>query len=574
MQYPKIARVTFASSRRLLLAEAIAAALLLSACGGGGQGHLGDTTAEASIDEATADGALLESPPMSDDSVVEAGVTAPASADDILGDAEREQAATLNCSANYARPKVAAFDMARDMTATRQSLLAKFGFAVVNVPYSASASATNTFTAGIKSRNPNTKIAQFIPFNHIRNNAPSGDYHSGLAQELNARDWWLHYASNSMVTWTSGATYAVNMTSWAPPNAAGQRYPQFKAQYDYQGYFSGTTGIDYAFSADTWARPRVDADWRRNKTTQLRTDSTIGSATRAGYAAYWSGLRSRQAGIKIMAGLDNSNDLSAYEFKGKADGAYLDGMIGKSWSLEAQQGWAAMMSRYRAVSNNTTGDRAVVFHVYGTSPTDYKTMRYGVASALMDRGYFAYIPSTGSTVPAWYDEYSAPLGAAIDAPPSAAASNGIYMRRFENGLVLVNPRSVSASINVGSGYKRLSGTQDPSVNNGQTQSTVTLPARSGLIMVKTTTSCSSPIPAGSAALSWNASTATVKGYRVYYGRTSGSYDQSRGSGVLVTNPSYTISGLTSGYRYYFAVTAIGTDGRESSYSNEVSKAIQ
>ena len=134
-------------------------------------------------------------------------------------------------------------------------------------------------------------------------------------------------------------------------------------------------------------------------------------------------------------------------------------------------------------------------------------------------------------------------------------------------------RTVSASIDVGSGYKRLSGTQDPTVNNGQTQSTVTLPARSGLIMVRTSTSCTS-VSAGSAALNWTPPSAAVKGYRVYYGRASRDYDQPRGSGMFVTSAAYAVSGLSAGSTYYFAVTSVATDGRESAYSGEVSKTIR
>ena len=56
---------------------------------------------------------------------------------------------------------------------------------------------------------------------------------------------------------------------------------------------------------------------------------------------------------------------------------------------------------------NTRADKKVVFVAYGASPTDYSTLRYGLASALMDNGLFMFIPASGSQVPAWYDEYSA-----------------------------------------------------------------------------------------------------------------------------------------------------------------------
>lgn len=69
-------------------------------------------------------------------------------------------------------------------------------------------------------------------------------------------------------------------------------------------------------------------------------------------------------------------------------------------------------------------------------------------------------------------------------------------------------------------------------------------------------------------LAWNASsTATVTGYRLYYGTASGNY----GSHSDVGNQlSYTVGGLTAGANYYFAVKAYNAAGTESDFSNEVS----
>lgn len=76
-------------------------------------------------------------------------------------------------------------------------------------------------------------------------------------------------------------------------------------------------------------------------------------------------------------------------------------------------------------------------------------------------------------------------------------------------------------------------------------------------------------------LSWDANVESdVVGYRVYYGTSPGSYQQVRGAGVAVTSGTgYTVTGLTSGVRYYFAVTAFDGSGNESGYSREVSKDI-
>jgi hypothetical protein len=87
----------------------------------------------------------------------------------------------------------------------------------------------------------------------------------------------------------------------------------------------------------------------------------------------------------------------------------------------------------------------------------------------------------------------------------------------------------------------------------------------------------SPTPApaatGSALLSWNAPTGSVSGYRVYYGTSSGSYDQPKGNGLFVTNTTTTVPNLDSGTTYYFAVTAVTAGGEESTYSSEATKAV-
>jgi len=80
---------------------------------------------------------------------------------------------------------------------------------------------------------------------------------------------------------------------------------------------------------------------------------------------------------------------------------------------------------------------------------------------------------------------------------------------------------------------------------------------------------------GRAILEWDAvADPRLSGYRIYYGLSSGKYIQPFGQGITIGNSSsFTLSGLTSGTRYYFAVTAIDDAGSESGYSNEVFKDI-
>jgi len=80
--------------------------------------------------------------------------------------------------------------------------------------------------------------------------------------------------------------------------------------------------------------------------------------------------------------------------------------------------------------------------------------------------------------------------------------------------------------------------------------------------------------ASNATLNWNANIESdLAGYRVYFGTTPGVYQQATGEGIVVVSTSYTVAGLASGTRYYFAITAYDYYGNESNYSAEVFKDI-
>jgi chitodextrinase len=82
-------------------------------------------------------------------------------------------------------------------------------------------------------------------------------------------------------------------------------------------------------------------------------------------------------------------------------------------------------------------------------------------------------------------------------------------------------------------------------------------------------------PNGTAILTWDPVTApNLAGYRIYYGTAPGTYLQPTGLGIDVGNvTSYTVTGLGSGTRYYFAATAYDTFNSESVFSNEVFKDV-
>ena len=87
--------------------------------------------------------------------------------------------------------------------------------------------------------------------------------------------------------------------------------------------------------------------------------------------------------------------------------------------------------------------------------------------------------------------------------------------------------------------------------------------------------------AGNVTLAWNApteridgtpvSSSEIKGYNLHYGTASGNYTQTQP--ITGNTTTYTITNLTDGANYYFAVSAIDTADKESGYSTEACKVI-
>ena len=78
--------------------------------------------------------------------------------------------------------------------------------------------------------------------------------------------------------------------------------------------------------------------------------------------------------------------------------------------------------------------------------------------------------------------------------------------------------------------------------------------------------------AGTVTLAWDASPGTnvIANYKVYYGVASAAYTNAVSAGTSLT---VSISNLVEGATYFFAATAVDTDGLESAYSTEISTLI-
>jgi hypothetical protein len=87
------------------------------------------------------------------------------------------------------------------------------------------------------------------------------------------------------------------------------------------------------------------------------------------------------------------------------------------------------MSEYRKAMGALVALNLAMFAMIG-SPTDYQSIRYGLASCLMDNDYFTFNSSSAYNELPWFDEYNMMLGIATGSPPTAAWQKGVYRRDF------------------------------------------------------------------------------------------------------------------------------------------------
>jgi hypothetical protein len=331
----------------------------------------------------------------------------------------------------------------------------------------------------IKALNPKILVGQYTILNEAYDD-PNNKADQDKRDKLYASKWWLLNAAGRKVQWTSQyRTWEVNLTTWSHADANGERWPQWVAEREHAVFFRDIPEFDIVF-LDGVGAPRVTADWNLDGKNDDRSDPGILAAHYAGHLAEWDRLR-ELAPKRLLIG-NTDNELDNAQWRGQLDGAFLEAQMGWSWSLETRAGWGKMMERYRAVLQNTKAPKIVGFNVQG-SPADYRFFRYAYTSCLLDDGYFSFTDKFReySSVP-WFDEYDHKLGNALAGPPTAAWSQGVWRRDFQNGVALINPTTSAKTVKLEPGLRRLAGNQDPAVNNGSAIGQVTLDAKDGIVL--------------------------------------------------------------------------------------------
>ena len=335
----------------------------------------------------------------------------------------------------------------------------------------------------LKRANPTLLVGQYTILNEWKATGDSLNARPGLSKKLDEENWWLRDSKRFKKQWTSQyRAWDINITEWSKLDHSGDRYPEWLAKKDYETFFQPVPEFDIWYFDNALSRPPVKkADWDGDGKDDGRDDPRIATAFRKGHVTHWQTAR-RLHPTALFIG--NSDDISSPEFSGKLQGVFLEAVIGASWSTERQKGWQGMMERYRMALMHTESPHIIGFNVHGKK-ADYQRMRYGLASCLLDDGYFSYTDeSVGYGSVPWFDEYDSDLGMPVDQPSLAPWENGVYRRTYQKGIVLVNPTPGPKTVTIEKGYRRIQGTQVPQVNNGSDVTSVTLDSKDGIILVK------------------------------------------------------------------------------------------
>jgi hypothetical protein len=344
----------------------------------------------------------------------------------------------------------------------------------------------------LKAANPNIQTFVYSLTDSIGySNAQAGPLLPVL-NKLDAMNWWLYPTGTSgakvLSFWQGGGGpfYQINNTLFSPKDSNGLRWIDWYAQWAVGAYVKPNSSLDGLFTDNVFWKPRSDGDWNLDGVLDSASDPTVDQWYRQGYAAYFADLKNLMPGKLQIGNIATLGDASAVypELNQQLNGGLMEGQIGYSWSVETWGGWQAMMASYRKIMSAIAYPQLGMFAQIG-SPTDYQSMRYGLASCLMDNGYYTFDSSAAYNDLPWFDEYNVKLGVATSSPSTSAWQKGVYRRDFQNGIALVNPKGNGAqTVMLETTFYRFAGKQDPTTNNGQATTTVTLQDRDGIILLR------------------------------------------------------------------------------------------
>ena len=357
-------------------------------------------------------------------------------------------------------------------------------------------------------------------------------------------------SARSSASMTAQTIVGSDPTAWVTSNAFASfdTYPQKLTDRMYNWFFNSadpfgkgwySRQFDGIYQDNFQYRvkyPTHDLDRDQVNNSNATADSAISwwHSAMLGYKKHWDTLNT--VGLQFWANAgggapDGSSQgyLQAPEVTNKIAFATLEGKLGRTWSRHSAFGFSATNEsihiNWANMAETSGGQKAAVFgqsnqsnEVGAGTSAKYQWFRYGYCWSLMfgttasPMLYHWDITGDYNTVEL-FDEWNDPnsadsfdhIGDPVDPIQSAPAGSGHYMRRYQNALILMTPKSAGGITNLslpvlsaGKHYQYINGTQAPTINTGATAGTVTMPEMDGRIIkvVGAATSSSAPPSSG------------------------------------------------------------------------------
>lgn len=299
--------------------------------------------------------------------------------------------------------------------------------------------------------------------------------YNGISDEM-----WLRDQDGDHVVYWQG-NWMLNATDY--PSASGYRWTDYLSDFMADNVLS--SGLwDGIFYDNVW----VDVAWVNGGAIDANRDG--GNDAKSSLNTAWS------VGMSKLFQLTREKAGRQIYIIGNGDKGYygdINGIYFENYTTNPYLSWEDKMRLYRdSIGKSVQPTFAILGNTSpGASPkTDFQRVRYGLASALLENGYYAYDAGSASHAERWwYDEYDVnlgePTGGVVSLGNQTTYVKDVWRRDYEHGLALVNSTAETKEVDLGGEFEKLIGHQDATTNNGGIVSQVTLAAKDGLLMLKT-----------------------------------------------------------------------------------------
>lgn len=387
-------------------------------------------------------------------------------------------------SAEESYPRTANYFLKWELNETEARELSKWDLVVLDMEIQEN---SPELICLMRQLNPNIKILAYIASQEIIDNA--NNYGGAwLRKELTDQisdDWYLkNEQGDRVINWPGTSMF--NISDKVSPNLQGYRLNEVLAHFVHEKLQA--SGLwDGVFYDNIWG----NISWLNCGNLDFDNDGNRESASVAN--TLWEAGTAKIIDLtRSLCGSDFiilANGTVHWPYQSSLNGTMLEDFP-SSW--ENGGTWSGSMESYKKLSTFNVEPLTSIVNVFNKSQTDYRLMRYGLASSLLGEGYFSFdydVTNHGQTW--WYDEYDVELGTSQSEPYNLLDSQnkdwqaGLWRRDFKNGVAIINSTNKTQTFLFSKEeFEKIKGTQDKKINNGLKINYLKILPNDGIILLK------------------------------------------------------------------------------------------